>query len=60
MSQNTVQMLKGKDAEIGQVGFNGAAASGKIDITGSKGANAALTSLLAALVTLGLITDSTT
>lgn len=29
-------------------------------VTGSKGANAALTSLIAALVNLGLINDSTT
>jgi len=60
MSQKTVQVLKGGDAELAQVGFNGAAASGKITVTGAKGSNAALTSLLAALVTLGLITDSTT
>lgn len=32
----------------------------KPTVTGAKGANAALTSLLAALVAMGLITDSTT
>jgi hypothetical protein len=32
---------------------------GKPTVTGSKGGNAALTSVLAALVTLGLITDTT-
>lgn len=31
----------------------------KPTVTGSKGANAALTSLIAALVSLGLITDTT-
>lgn len=31
-----------------------------VNVTGSKGANAALTSLIAALVAQGLITDSTT
>jgi len=36
-----------------------ASKGGKPTVTGSKGANAALTSLMAALVTLGLVTDST-
>jgi hypothetical protein len=40
------------------VGFLGAAAVVRQTVTGSKGANAALTSLLAALAALGLITDS--
>jgi hypothetical protein len=44
----------------GKVGFNGAAASAKIVVSGSRGGNAALLSLLTALVTFGLITDSTT
>jgi hypothetical protein len=42
------------------VGFYGATPAAKPTVTGAKGANAALTSLLAALVTLGLITDTTT
>jgi len=42
------------------VGFNGTAGVAKPDITGSKGANAALTSLLTALASQGLLTDSTT
>lgn len=37
-----------------------ATASGPVAVTGAKGGNAALTSLIAALVSLGLITDSTT
>ena len=40
--------------------FYGSAAVAKPTVTGSKGANAALTSLLSALATLGLVTDSTT
>ena len=60
MPQTTANCLKGQDIEVAKAGFNGQPASGKIVVTGSKGANAALTSLLAALVTLGLVTDSTT
>lgn len=44
----------------GNVGFNGTAAIAKPTITGSRGGNAALASLLTALVNYGLITDSTT
>ena len=44
----------------GNVGFYGATAAAKPAITGSRGGNAALASLLTALATLGLITDSTT
>lgn len=40
------------------LGVLGTAAVTKQEVTGSKGANAALTSLLAALVAYGLITDS--
>jgi hypothetical protein len=43
-----------------QLGFFGAAVTGKPTVTGSKGANAALTSLMTALSNLGLVTDSTT
>lgn len=42
------------------LGFFGAAAVVKPTVTGSKGANAALASLLTALSGLGLVTDSTT
>ncbi len=42
------------------IGFLGATAVVRQNITGAKGGNAALTSLLTALVNLGLITDSTT
>lgn len=42
------------------LGFYGAAAVAKPTVTGSRGGNAALASLLTALANLGLITDSTT
>ncbi|MFC9949207.1 N-acetylmuramoyl-L-alanine amidase [Streptomyces prasinus] len=42
------------------LGFYGATATAKPTVTGSTGGNAALTSLLTALATLGLITNSTT
>lgn len=42
------------------LGFYGATAATKPAVTGSRGGNAALASLLTALSTLGLITDSTT
>jgi hypothetical protein len=41
------------------IGFYGAAAQAKQTVTGSRGGNAALASLLTALAALGLITDST-
>jgi hypothetical protein len=41
-----------------QLGFFGATPVAKPNVTGSKGANAALTSLLTALASLGLLTDS--
>jgi len=44
----------------GSVGFFGAGGVTRPTITGSRGANAALTSLLTSLSQLGLITDSTT
>ncbi len=43
-----------------QVGFYGATPASKPTVSGSKGGNAALASLLTALANLGLITDSTT
>lgn len=42
------------------MGFNGATPTAKPTITGSRGGNAALASLLSALDTLGLVVDSTT
>lgn len=42
----------------GQVGFCGAAPASRQTVTGSRGANDALASLLTGLATLGLITDS--
>lgn len=41
------------------ISFYGATPAAKPTVTGSKGANAALTSLMAALVTLGLVIDTT-
>lgn len=46
-------------ANFARVGFNGTANIAKPTVTGSKGANAALTSLLSVLASYGLITDST-
>lgn len=42
------------------IGFYGTTAKSKQTVSGSKGSNAALTSLMSALATLGLVTDSTT
>ncbi len=42
-----------------QIGFFGTSKISKPTVTGSKGANAALTSLCTALANLGLITNST-
>ena len=42
------------------IGVLGAAASARITVTGSRGGNAALASLLTAMATFGWITDSTT
>jgi len=44
----------------GKLGFYGTSPQAKQTVTGSKGGNAALASLLTALSTLGLITDSST
>lgn len=45
---------------VDEEGFFGKAPVVKPTVSGSKGANAALTSLIAALVSLGLINDTTT
>lgn len=42
------------------IGFLGASATTRPSVTGSRGGNTALTSLITALATLGLVTDSTT
>lgn len=47
-------------AVTGNVGFYGTSAAAKPTVSGSRGGNAALASLLTALAGLGLITDSTT
>ena len=45
-------------ATVTQLGFHGSTPQAKPTVTGAKGGNAALTSLLSALNTIGLITDS--
>ena len=55
-AENTVAIRAGKN----KIGFNGSAPVAKPVITGSRGGNAALASLLAALASMGLVTDSTT
>ena len=47
-------------AGVGGVGFFGHAMAGQPTVTGSKGGNAALASLLTALASFGLLIDSTT
>ena len=44
----------------GKVGFFGVTPSGKPSVTGSRGGNAALGTVLNALANLGLITNNTT
>jgi hypothetical protein len=48
------------DGAANQVGFFGASPASKPAVTGSRGGNAALASLITALATLGLVTDNTT
>jgi hypothetical protein len=48
------------DGTQAKIGFLGASAVAKPTVTGSRGGNAALASLLTALASLGLITDSST
>lgn len=55
--QNNNVLLNMRDGEIG---FLGAAPISKPDVSGAADGNAALQSLVAALASLGLITDSTT
>jgi len=57
LSAGAAEVMK---AEANKLGFFGAVAVTKPDVTGIRGTNAGLASLLTALATLGLITDSTT
>lgn len=59
-SQVVAMSSSGSASFQGTVGFNGTAAIAKPTITGSRAGNAALASLLTALASYGLITDSTT
>lgn len=49
----------GQSPTADRIGFYGVTPVVRPTVTGSKGANAALTSLMAALVSLGIVTDST-
>lgn len=53
-------IVNGAFQSTGDVGFFATAPAAKQTVTGSKGGNAALASLLTALATYGLITDSST
>jgi hypothetical protein len=53
-------VVTGKFKATGNVGFNNTTPIAKPAVTGSRGGNAALASLLTALANYGLITDSTT
>ena len=54
----TINLGNGVGAQIWAPGFNGTASTAKPTVTGSRGANAALQSLLTALSSMGLVTDS--
>jgi hypothetical protein len=59
--QKTAYVHKGGPAQVGALGaFGTTPPDAKPTVSGSKGANAALASLMTALVALGLVTDSTT
>ena len=59
--QTTSKVVKGGTAQVGPFGaFGSTPPDTKPAVTGAKGGNAALASLLTALVALGLVTDSTT
>jgi len=57
--QNSSGLARIQVNDIG-IGFFGGTTTAKPTVTGSRGGNAALASLLTALATLGLLTDSTT
>jgi hypothetical protein len=56
----SLHLINGNLEVGGEVGFYGTAPIAKPTVTGSKGGNAALASLMSALASLGLVTDSTT
>jgi hypothetical protein len=56
----SVLSLTGSLTVSGQAGFNGTSPIAKPNVTGAKGSNAALASLMTALAAYGLVTDSTT
>jgi hypothetical protein len=56
----SINRATGNVTLVGSIGVNGTAAPVKPTVTGAKGSNTALASLLAALVSYGLIVDSTT
>jgi hypothetical protein len=58
--QAPVVAVKHNNAAAGEVGFFSATTAAKQTVTGSRGANAALASLLTALAAYGLLTDSST
>lgn len=65
MDGNTISFTGANGTRIGldgtqKMGFYGATPIIRPSVTGAKGGNAALTSLIAQLVALGIITDSTT
>jgi hypothetical protein len=59
-STKAVSITSGGTEFFGNVGFNSTAPISKPTVSGSRGGNAALASLLTALANYGLITDSTT
>lgn len=60
-AQADLRANSGLHHTAGSLGFFGASGTGTVpDVTGSKGGNTALASLISALASLGLITDSTT
>lgn len=67
-AQSGLKVLRGDGAglvfearpDTAAIGFYGTAAAAKQTVTGSRSANAALASLLTALATIGLITDTST
>jgi hypothetical protein len=56
---STTLFVAGGSTLAGNVGFHGTAPVAKPTVTGAKGSNAALASLIAALAAYGLVTDST-
>jgi hypothetical protein len=57
---NRMAIQMGTNGSAPTIGFLGAGAIARPSVTGSKGGNAALSSLVAQLAALGLITDNTT